>query len=179
MLNMTPKEIKDLISLREEYWEYDFETNCYAFALGLDVPESNIVKNGYTLGVIAANMFKIPVCELAEMSFEQRFLLDLKALKIACIETSPESPTYVENTGPYERLYWTVSLLCRDDNFHFLRKNYDGEWYHKVGCFGFPIKTDSNKDLITDPKKASIFDYEYVKSYQLHICRRSNSIFSN
>jgi len=55
MLNMPIKEIKGLISLREEYWEYIFQTNCYAFALGIDIPENDICKNAFQPGVIAAN----------------------------------------------------------------------------------------------------------------------------
>ena len=34
MSEINEKNIKSLISLIEDYWENNFTTNCYAFALG-------------------------------------------------------------------------------------------------------------------------------------------------
>lgn len=177
MLNMDINTIKNSISLKEAYWENNFETNCYAFALGLDIPEKDIVSNAYTLGVMASNTFNISLKEISKMTFEERFILDLKALKIAVTETDPTDKSYYKYTGNYVGYYWIVSLLCNDANFHFLRKNYDGDWYHKIGFLGPPIKTDSNKNTIESPRDCSIADYKYVKTYKLHYCKRSESLF--
>ena len=67
---MTPEEIRNLISLKEDYWEYDFDTNCYAFALGLDVIEDDIVKDAFQLGVMGSTIKGLPLESIKEMSFE-------------------------------------------------------------------------------------------------------------
>lgn len=92
-LKINVDSLRNMISLREEYWEYCFETNCYDFAPGLDIPESNILENAYRLGVIGSLIYNIPITELKNMTYEQRLLLDLKALKIIYKEASLEDKT--------------------------------------------------------------------------------------
>lgn len=52
VLKISVDDLVDYISLTYDYWENAMDTNCYAFALGLDIPEDEIVKNAYQLGVI-------------------------------------------------------------------------------------------------------------------------------
>lgn len=171
-LNMEIDTLKKMISLREEYWEYCFNTNCYAFALGLDVPENDIVKNAYQLGVIGATIYDIPIIELKNMTYEQRLLLDLKALKIICKETIPTEKTDWKFNYKNQKMTsidhcWLIALFDNGKDFHFMRKNYDGIWYHKRGFLAPPINYDSNKKIITNPEECIIGDYRYVKTYKL------------
>ena len=142
MLEIDEKKIKSLISLKEDYWENNFTTNCYAFALGLDIPEAQICKNAYQLGFIAAKKFGIDIKRILNMSLEERFLLDLKALKIAYYEIREEQAAGWYYLGNYVCNYWDVLLYSNGKDFHFLRRNYNGELYNKIGYLGIPKKCE-------------------------------------
>lgn len=175
-LKLSVEEIKQLISLREEYWEYDFQTNCYAFALGLDIPEYEIIKNAYQLGVIGAAERDIPIGELKKMAFEDRLFLDLDALNILHEEINPLEKTIFKFNYDKNKciistdFYWLIALFSSGEDFHFLRKAYDGIWWHKRGFLGHPSNHDSNGVLITDPEQCNISGYKYAKTYKLK-CR--------
>jgi len=141
MLNMPIKEIKENISLREEYWENNFETNCYAFALGLDIPESDICKNSFQPGIIASKIFNISLNKLAKIKIEDRMILDLKALKIGFELSEVNMNQEYITLGNYLCNTWDVLLFLKENDFHFSRINLNGEMYHKIGYFGFPKKT--------------------------------------
>lgn len=184
ILNLDVYEVKQLISLREEYWEYDFDTNCYAFALGLDVPEGEITKKAYQLGVIGAVVMEIPIVELKKMTFEERLFLDLDALGIIHEEVSFDECSgfkYVydkRGRTTFIDTYWLISLFSSGDDFHFLRKSYNGKWWHKQGYFGCPTDLDSNKSVITNPEMCNIRGYEYVKTYKLSYREKYRSLFT-
>lgn len=166
MVNIDNK-IKDLISLREEYWENNNTTNCYAFSLGLDVPEDKIVKNAYQLGVMGATIKQIPMSVLKKLTFEERLLLDLEVLGINNQETTllDNSDCFVHKE--YINLWWIISLLSNGNNFHFIRKSYDGIWYQKWGYFAPVINYDFDKKIITNPNEANFGEYKLVKTYKL------------
>lgn len=176
-LKLSIDEIKQLISLKEEYWEYDLDTNCYAFALGLDFPENEIVKNAYQLGIIGATINNRPINQLKKMTFEERLFLDLRTLKINYEEVLPSEKSgfdfYTKNDGiTYLNNYWLIALFSNDKNFHFLRKSYDGIWYQKHGYFASPINYDNDKRIITNPKQCNITGYQYIKTYKLKYTER-------
>lgn len=159
------KNIKSQISLKEEYWEVYFGTNCYAFALGLDVPESEICKDAYELGIIGANKFNIPIKDILKLSFESRLLLDLKALKIAYKEIDKTEKAGFYYIGNYICRHWDI-ILFKEKNgnsFHFVRKNYNGVLYHKIGYFAQPMKLEKDKVLK---------EYEPIKKYRLRYWER-------
>lgn len=171
-LKISINSLKKMISLKDEYWEYCFNTNCYAFALGLDVPEDYIFKNAYQLGVIGAVIYDIAVIKLKNMTYEQRLLLDLKALKIICKETNPKDKTDCKFNFKNNKLIsidqqWIIALFDNGEDFHFMRKGYDGIWYHKRGFFAPSINYDDNKQIITNPEECIIDNYKYVKTYKL------------
>lgn len=171
-LKMSSEDIRNLISLREQYWEYDFETNCYAFALGLDVPENDIVKNAYQLGVMGVISKDMPISMLKDLSLEERMMLDLDFLEIDCCEAEPcESSSfkfiYRKNNVIACDHIWTIALFNDRGSFHFMRKSYDGEWFHKKGYLAGPINFDSDRKIITDPRECNINGCQYVKTYRL------------
>lgn len=157
-LKIDYNKIKDLISL-SAYWEYTHYTNCYAFALGLDVPENKIVENAYQLGVIGANAKQIPIESLKKLTFEERLFLDLEALGIKYNVSNVDASCSDK--------WWIISLLSNGNDFHFIRKYYDGIWYHKWGYLGPVIDYDFDKKIITDPKTANFREYKLVKTYKL------------
>lgn len=166
-LKLDTNEIKDLISLREEYWEYQFDTNCLAFALGLDIKENNICKNAYRLGIIGSIIKGIPIKQLNKYSFEERLFLDLDAIRIKHTYSTPKENVGIEIHHNYMDIYWLISLFSNGNNFHFLRKSYDGTWYHKFGYFAPVINYDFDKKIITDPECANLGEYKLVKTYKL------------
>ncbi|MGM9877562.1 MAG: hypothetical protein ACI33S_02830 [Bacilli bacterium] len=159
MLNMPIKEIRELISLREEFWENDFETNCYAFALGLDIPENDICKNAFQPGIIAANVLNIPVSEIVKLKIEDRIILDFKVLKLGYKITETDERQNNRTLGNYWCKSWDVLLFLKESEFHFTRVNSDGEMYHKIGYFGIPQKTS-----IEENEKRG---YTFSKRYRL------------
>jgi len=175
-LNLSVEELKDRITSSVEYWEYNFGTNCYAFALGLDILEHEITKNAYQLGVIGAVLNNIPFQNLEGMTFEQRMILDLDALNISYSTSDfcdcTNYKIYYDKNGNAieEEYYWIIALFSNENDFHFLRKAFDGSWWHKRGCFGCPIDFDSDRNKIVSPKECNIEGYKYVKTYRL--CRR-------
>ncbi len=157
MLNI--KEIKNLISLREEYWENSFTTNCYAFALGLDIPEDEICKKGFQPGVMASSILNIPFNQIAELKIENRVILDFKALKLGYKISELEDKQELIFLGNYICQSWDILLFSKDEAFHFARVNINGEMYHKIGYFGVPQKTS-----ISEIEKSG---YSFLKRYRL------------
>ena len=51
---MSPEEIRKNIKPYKKIWKNNFTTNCYAFALGLDIPETRICYHAYQPGVISS-----------------------------------------------------------------------------------------------------------------------------
>lgn len=168
MSSINEKSIKSLISLREDYWENNFNTNCYAFALGLDIPENKICKNAYQLGFIAAEKFGFQIKELLNLSIEDRFLLDLKALKIAYYEINEDQVAGWYYLGNYICYYWDVLLYSNDKDFHFARRNYNGELYNKVGYFGIPKKCEETEEYLKN--------YRLVRKYRLRYWEKINNL---
>lgn len=170
------KAIREEMGPVEGYWNYTDSTNCYAFALGLDVPESRILKHAYQLGVIGATIKNIPIRYLRYMTYEERLFLDMEALKITCEKTSMDSMPAFYETKKYSYTKWVISLLENEDDFHFLRKYHNGIWYHKRGYTKYPTNLDSNKQIITDLNKCSISDYHYVGTYLLE-CKTKRRVY--
>lgn len=176
-LKLSSYEIKQLISLKEDYWENNFDTNCYAFALGLDIPENEIIYNAYQPGIIGSTIYGLPAKILINMSFEERVFLDMRALKIQFNETLPSDETKYKFIKNSIEKTWIVALFSNNKDFHFVRKSYDGKWYHKIGYFGKPTIYDSNHKIISGIESCTILDYQYVKSYKLQYKLRNKSIF--
>lgn len=170
MNEVNEKKIKSYISLKSDYWENILKTNCYAFALGLDVPEHEIFLSAYQLGFMAKEKFNIPLCEIKEMTYEQRLLLDLKALKIAYEVIKDDKIVGYYEVGNYVCNYWDILLFshCSHRDFHFARRGYDGKLYHKMGYWNVPAKCSE-----TAIEKEG---YRLVRKYRLRYWERNESL---
>ncbi len=181
IIDLNQENIKKLISLKEKNWENIDTTNCYAFALGLDIPERNLATNIYQLGVFYSIMNDVPFYELNMMPYEKRLLLDLKALGIKYSLSSPNenstcSYNFGENGIESINYYWLISMFenSKTLDFHFLRKSMDGKWWHKEGYEGTrPTKKDKNGNIILDPRDCDLGLYKYKKTYKLSINKRN------
>lgn len=173
---INPEELREYFSL-STYWENDWDTNCYAFALGLDVPEDEIVKDAYKLGKIGAVVKKIPLEELRRMTLDERLRLDLEVLGVDCKECSLDDETYIKRTNNYVYYNWIIALLTNGEGFHFIRKTYDGIWYQKWGYFASPINFDFDHKIIEDPERANFRDYKLVRAYKLRQKKKNRPLF--
>ena len=95
-LKINQKELVKHIELKSDYWINRKETNCYAFALGFDIPERNIMNGAYKVGVIGFTKEGIDLSKINIYSYEERLIKDLKTLKLIYEETSPEEIVKVE-----------------------------------------------------------------------------------
>lgn len=162
-LKISTEDILDYISLKCDYWENAMDTNCYAFALGLDIPEDEIVKNAYQLGIIGATINNISLSKLKNMTYEDRLALDLNAIGIPFIECDPLEKIKFEQY----KIAMFANFDCTND-FHFMREDSNGIWWQKWGgLFSYPINKDYNSKIITDPRVCNIGEYQYIKTYAL------------
>ena len=174
------EEIKSHICLREDAtWENSEDTNCYAFALGLDYPEDKFFCHAYQLGAFAAMQRRgsIPN-DLGFYPYEGRLENDLRTLKIKFTEIEPNVENYdvINKEKGITDYYWSIALFDGCMDFHFLRKGFDGKWYHKRGYFEEPRDYDSDGKTILDPRKCNIEDYEYIKTYQLKLTSKTSKL---
>lgn len=135
-LKMSIRGIKNYINLDNDNWHHAFTTNCYSFALGLDIKEYKIAYCAYQPGIIYSLYSKNDIMDLVNLTYEQRMLLDFKALGIE-----------LDKQGD---LNWKIALFENKRDFHFLRQMNDGIWMHKKGYVDFPSEYDDNKKIITD-----------------------------
>ena len=154
------------------------EINCYAYALGIDMKESEIFKYAYNLGVIGKRLSNISIIDklnIDHLCFEDKFKFDLDILGIDYEQIDLKDASYVRN-----RLYenidtWVIAMyvLNRDnveEDFHFIRRLPSGIWTHKLGrnseniAYSFDIKDYIS--LNEDEKP-----YEQVGIYKLSLKR--------
>ena len=166
-LYVNTKKIKRMIELKTTSWAHVGLTNCYAFALGLDVCYFDISRNAYAPGIFFERRYKTSTKGL---SFEEKLIRDLDALEIDYQETDPFTKIDPNNK---EKVEYLITLLEGHGDFHFLRKdNVNHTWYHKRGWVEYPKNTDDQGLIIINPKSAIISDYQVVKTYQLSFERK-------
>ena len=164
MLNMSILDIRREMNFNYDVYENILETNCYAYALGLDIPETKICKYAYDLGIIASHIFNIPYAKIKKLTNEERMLLDFKALKLGYKESFEQEPMKYIFKGNYYCILWDILLFTdyTDNDFHVARVDFDGELHHKLGRH------------ITEPKITCIDDieklgYTYERRYRLSL----------
>ena len=166
------RELKRQINLDKKNWKHILSTNCYAYALGLDIPERKIKAFAYVPGAIgnaSVNLVRQRIFTYDELT--SNINDDLLYLGISFVECTPnEKTTKDELKIALFTSYYAYMLLgdyyC---DFHFLREREDGTWYHKKGYIHRPNNLDSNKNIITDPRECYIKNYDYQLTYKLNI----------
>ena len=162
-------EIRGKIQMYPENWINMKETNCYAYALGLDIKESDICKNAYQPGTISETV------NLRQYeSFPYEVLIsglenDLDVLGINYRLIKPDEKIELNE--------WKIVLMVKKycdglDNFHFLRQDIDGIWSHKVGYQHRISRKDSLGCIISNPIESHFFFYTYDKCYALRLNKK-------
>lgn len=158
-LKISPDILREYIDLESNIWINTRTTNCYAYALGLDIGEEKITKHAYTLGVLWGISNNLNIRKLNILSYEERLLLDLITLKLDYKEIDPN---YICKENE-----WKIAYMESKYDYHFLRQKKDGIWYHKLGYWTNPINIDSKNEIITNPENIILKDYKYIKTYCL------------
>ena len=166
MVVLSLNEIKGKIQLHPEVWVHMHTTNCYAYALGLDISENKICLNAYQPGI----MSKV-VDSLSDFSYDlllRGIESDFDRLDIKHREVLPD-----EKISDDE---WKIALLTEKidgklTDFHFLRQFSDGKWFHKYGYYGKICDRDCLDRVILNPVDSEWDSFRYDKCYALRINR--------
>lgn len=165
LLKIDGPSLHDRIDINKRNWLNNATTNCYAYALGLDIPEEEIIKGAYsTLGTMGISCdHEITDEEKYYIPCIERLKMDLDFLKLKYEEADP-----FEIVKENEWLIAFFSCPYEPDNdFHFARKNKEGIWVHKIGWKGFLSLHDDQNKLIINPKKADFDFYVFEKCLKL------------
>lgn len=166
-LNINVEKIKELIELKTYNWDYPTSTNCYAYALGLDVPFNKISDHAYKLGCFSEDKLNSENKNVYSLDEEKRLDLDLDCLGLNHVEVDS---SYKIDINDINYTYFLVAFFKGYKDFHFLRKsNTNDVWYHKKGYLDFPRYRDDDGKIIYDPKEAFFIHYNYVKTLRIGI----------
>ena len=138
-----------------------YRTNCYAYAMNL---QENPI-SGKQFSKRGAGKFALQPGDLCGIK--------LTNLKVSTIETlvfrdcERIGYTFKESSfeGKVKKSHWKITLVIREDDYHWYRQNKDGTWSHKPG--EFPVTNlDDAECLIRDPRNA-VSSYQFVKFYEV------------
>lgn len=171
MINRSKEEIRAIIEnnygVDYSTWQNIIYTNCYAFALGLNIPLGENCQWACTPGAIGHEFLKTDFDEYTSAAWKLhgQFLSDLKALDIYC-EVFPEDRSlYTRFLRRQRGRSWDVLLFTTGGDygdFHFVRVGSDGTWYCKWGIY------DPGPTSIEEVEKERLI---FAKRYRLSLDR--------
>lgn len=164
-LKMSLIDIRNSINLEKENWLNNTTTNCYSYALGLDIPESDICKYAYDPGTIGGSNHPLYI-PFSYNNLIDNILLDLKALNI--------DYKFIKPTDSINNDEWKIAIYIPKiytlnylDDFHFARLRKDNTWYHKNG---FIISNlDYYDQPIINPETCNMDPYLYMDCLKLKL----------
>ncbi len=169
-------KLRDEIDLERKDWKY--KTNCYAYALGIDKTDDEILPASFVPGILGASIRGIDIETLKGMTLNEKIFLDLDSLKIDYSTNAlfKSSPCKIEDGY----LTWVIAAYERLGDYydnHFLRKDENGIWSHKIG-YSDVINTDDYGDLLFDISgnkfgfnNEMYEEYDFYGSYKLKLRR--------
>ncbi len=166
-IRMSIDQIRAAIDLEKDGWVNYSTTNCYAYALGLDIPEGAVGYYAYSPGVIGSSEIFLP--KFRTFSYHnliENMYLDFEALGIDYREIDP-----MEQISDDE---WKIALFLlyyhrQVEDFHFLRERRDGLWYHKSGWTSSIKAVDDYGQKITNPEYCRLRSRTYDKTLALKL----------
>lgn len=150
-----------LINPFKDGWDNISTTNCYAYALGLDINYEDLSISGFEPGFTANTC--LPSC------FNGSDLIDnvVKDLDNLKIDFRHVNDYYKLNKGE-----WRIAIFggIRNsfnsfDDYHFMRQTIDGVWVHKNGYYGKPMKVQKNNF-------ESYFENDVLYNHLITLCLR-------
>lgn len=154
-------------------WINIHTTNCYAYALGIDIPKDDICNYAYNLGQIAKmsendenpDECTSNLCNAKD--FEFALLSDFETLGLEYYESNKKE-FYCDDLFTHPGRYFDILFFINTNNiffddFHFARFGKDGKLYHKWGHDLPPEETTIEK-IEED-------GYKFVKRYRLFLSK--------
>lgn len=154
--------LKNCINLNNNEWKNILTTNCYAYALGLDISQDEITRCAYDLGAMYYFYSKV---KRHYLSHEELLKLDLDTLGLSYTEVPLDEPLGEEE---WKIAYFDSVYEC---GYHFFREIENGIWWHKYD-FGYqPTCLDDAKKLIVDPTNAKV-NYRGLELKKCYLLKR-------
>ncbi len=174
MLKMSLRKIRGSIQVYPENWINVMETNCYAYALGLDIKENDICKYAYRPGTISVNRKLFVYKDEKEEMLHSKYLsydsfIDKLESDLECLNLEYREAGLGE---PIDSDEWKIALLTRKDDdrirdFHFIRQNSDGIWTQKKDYYCGIDTVDCVDETVKYPAYGHWKSFEYGKCYVL------------
>lgn len=157
---MNLEMLKGQINPWKNTWINIENTNCYAFALGLDIPQEKICECAFDLG----HMYRY-YNQVKPKYIPHDLLLqyDFKTLELIYRESSINEPL---GSQEWKIAYFDTQYEC---GFHFFRQTENGIWWHKFDYGFIPTCLDEDNKIIANPKDCNV-DFRglnYQKCYTL------------
>ena len=149
-LKMDLITLRNAINVEKNNWINKYTTNCYAYALGLDIPEDDIIRGAYAPGTISGAEIDIGrAYTFTYKTFVNNLYSDLDFLGIDFKKIKPNQPI---DENEWKIAVFTSSKFGALDDYHFLRYK-DNVWHHKNGWYDKPTILDDWGQEIENPKK--------------------------
>lgn len=171
-LRVDLQELRNSIDVNSKRWKHFLTTNCYAFALGLDIKEKDIKNYAFQPGVIGSSFNSIDRLKFfSYSSLIDNIHIDMEKLGIDIREVDPLEEV---SDGEWKIALFTVFHAYRFysewlSDFHFLRQSKEGIWYHKPGYYNIPTKYDYKHQIIQNPENCYLNNKQYRKCYSLKL----------
>ena len=171
-LKMSVEELRSKIDLTKKKWKNIRDTNCYAYALGLDVKAQEIMEEAYMPGFMAGYEY-YPPYDYTLSNLTTGLYKDMDFLGIDIKEVDPKEQLSEEE--------WKIALSVlfhpsREKNphedrilsFHFFRE-INGVWVHKPGFKKRITNKDRKRKIITDIENCNIGYHKLQACYSLKL----------
>ena len=169
MKESSSEKIRNSIEIYKTNWINMQTTNCYAYALGLDIPERQICRHAYQPGVMSG------FNELENDFFSYKDLIkglknDLNYLRISAREIDPLESVDLDEWKI--ALFVPLSIYCPPyllADYHFIKCFPNNTWYHKYGYTSNISNLDDKSNVITNPESCTIDGFVYDKTLSLRL----------
>ena len=174
----TIEKMRNSININNNIWINYETTNCYAYALNMDLSYKEL-KPYEEFGVDIYNVGMISNLKTPKTKEElvNAFKSDMRILKIEVTDVLFDE--ILEENEWKVALYQTVKGIDYIDNeldFHFVKEIENGKWSHKKGKTKKISYLDDNDELITEPSLAyfsldeengNSVKYDFIGCYKL------------
>ena len=155
--------IKSINPVDYTAWVHKNSTNCYAYALGIDIPESKIGYLAFEPGSIALNKMNVAKddlkWELRRRTLLEKLEMDFELLGLQYEFSSTEKPYEITETQDGIIRSWDLVLMDSPYGIHFGWVNQDGVMLHKKG-YNYAPCIATEEDLNT-------YDFKIVDRMRL------------
>lgn len=166
-LKLSLQELRTTIDVEKTGWNNIYNTNCYAYALGLDIAEKDIIDYAFVPGIMSGS--KVDLSKRFTFSYEeliQNLYNDFELLGINYREINPNE---IINDDEWKIALFTKPYWNKLEDYHFLRLCNDGIWHHKDGWNNKPIIYDNHGCIITDPENCFLNGKNFNKCLSLKL----------